>query len=339
MRAKAFVLAISLPLATMSVAQAQRVLGPMPSDAAPMSSPPAAGSAPAARSAAPSTPAPATRVADPTCKNPNAMGVSRVVEIDTTGGPGFGFEHFKVYDFLQPGEVVLTFDDGPWSTTPIVLKALEEECVKATFFSIGINAVTFPEILKQVAAAGHTIGSHTWTHQDLSKTRGSMQVKVGDGKREVRDYEPKDEIEKGISAVKIALADAGKEASFIRPPYLKQPPEVMAYFASRNLAVFSTDFDSFDFKFRKPEAVVKNFMEKLKKHGKGIALMHDVHPWTANAVKDILAQMKAGGYRIVLMKSKEPVQSLPEYDAMVLKELSPLAANARPMSSVIRTVE
>src|SRR5262245_18240296 len=48
------------------------------------------------------------------CSNPNALGVSRVVEIDTTGGPGFGFEHFKAHDFLREGEVVLTFDDGPW---------------------------------------------------------------------------------------------------------------------------------------------------------------------------------------------------------------------------------
>src|SRR5689334_20041375 len=101
MRAKAFVLAITLPLATVSVAQAQRVLGPMPSDPAPMSAPPAASSAPAATrpAAAPSPSAPATKVADPSCKNPNALGVSRVVEIDTTGGPGFGFEHFKMYDF------------------------------------------------------------------------------------------------------------------------------------------------------------------------------------------------------------------------------------------------
>ena len=44
--------------------------------------------------------------------NPDPLGVSRVVEIDTTGGPGFGFQHYKNYDFLQPKEVVLTFDDA-----------------------------------------------------------------------------------------------------------------------------------------------------------------------------------------------------------------------------------
>jgi peptidoglycan/xylan/chitin deacetylase (PgdA/CDA1 family) len=332
MSAKAYILAISLSLATLSVAQAQRILGPMPSDPAPVTAAPPPAMAPASISA----PA-AARAPDPTCKNPSAMGVSRVVEIDTTGGPGFGFQHFKMYDFLQPGEVVLTFDDGPWPTTPIVLRALAEECVKATFFSIGRNAVDYPDILKQVAAAGHTIGSHTWTHQDLSKTRGSMNV--GGGKREVRDYEPKEEIEKGMSAVRLAIGDAGFETPFFRFPSLKQPPELMTYLATRNVAIFSTDYDSFDFKVRKPEQVVASVMDRLNKHGKGIILMHDVHSWTANAVKDILAQMKAKGFKIVQLKAKERLQTLPEYDAMVIKEMNPATANARPMNSVIRTVQ
>ncbi len=336
MQAKAYILAISLSLAMGSAAQAQRILTPMSPEPAPMRAvaPPVA-AAPSAV-APPSIPAPMARTPDRACTNPNAMGVSRVVEIDTTGGPGFGFEHFKMYDFLQPGEVVLTFDDGPWPTTPIVLKALADECVKAIFFSVGINAMTYPEILKQVAAAGHTIGSHTWTHQDLSKTRGSMPI--GNGKREVRDYDPKEEVEKGMSAVKIAIGDTGQEAPFFRFPALRQPPEMMTYLGSRNVAIFSTDFNSFDFKYRKPEQVVQSVMEKLKKHGKGIVLMHDVHAWTAHAVKDVLAQMKANGFKVVHMKAREPLQTLPEYDEMIVKQMNPAAAHARPMSSVIRTI-
>ena len=90
--------------------------------------------------------------AAPGCANPNALGVSRVVEIDTTGGPGFGFEHFKAYDFLRDHEVVLTFDDGPWPhNTPAVLKALADQCTKALFFPIGKHASWHPELLKQVA--------------------------------------------------------------------------------------------------------------------------------------------------------------------------------------------
>ena len=64
-----------------------------------------------------------------------------MVEVDTTGGPGFGFEHFKQIDFLADKEVVLTFDDSPWPVnTPAVLKALADQCTKAVFFSIGKHA-------------------------------------------------------------------------------------------------------------------------------------------------------------------------------------------------------
>ena len=82
--------------------------------------------------------APPAVAAKPVCANPNALGVARTVEIDTTGGPGFGFEHYKAYDFLEPKEVVLTFDDGPQvNTTKAILDALADHCTKATFFSIG----------------------------------------------------------------------------------------------------------------------------------------------------------------------------------------------------------
>ena len=67
-------------------------------------------------------PAPAASTI-PQCDKPGGMGLARIVEIDTTGGPGFGFQHFKQYDFLHDKEVVLTFDDGPWPSTPAVLKA------------------------------------------------------------------------------------------------------------------------------------------------------------------------------------------------------------------------
>jgi peptidoglycan/xylan/chitin deacetylase (PgdA/CDA1 family) len=316
--AAAPIFAISLSLAAIVSAEAQRapnapVIPNRPAAAAPSSS----------------------VKSDATCNNPNALGVARVVEIDTTGGPGFGFEHFKQYDFLRDHEVVLTFDDGPWpGNTPAVLKALADQCTKALFFPIGVHAMWHPEILKQVAAAGHTIGSHTWSHQDLSKTRGRMPI--GNGKFEVRDFTPKDEIEKGISAVRAALGEP--PASFFRFPALRQPPEMLAYLAERNVGIFSTDMDSFDFKIRKPEQVVQSVMTKLKKNGKGIVLMHDFQHPTSLALPDLLAQLKAGGYKIVQVKSRDPLTTLPEYDDMVMKEMNPANVSARPIGSVVRTI-
>ena len=74
-----------------------------------------------------------------------------MVVIDTTGGPGFGFLQYKQFDFLTDKEVVLTFDDGPWPTTPAVLKALADECTKGLFFPVGKHTTYHPEILKQVS--------------------------------------------------------------------------------------------------------------------------------------------------------------------------------------------
>jgi hypothetical protein len=106
----------------------------------------------AAAPASTPAPAPAAVAAQPkaaACANPDALGVSRTVVIDTTGGPGFGFLQYKQFDFLTDHEVVLTFDDGPWPTTPTVLKALADECTKALFFPIGLHTTYHPEILKQ----------------------------------------------------------------------------------------------------------------------------------------------------------------------------------------------
>jgi len=269
------------------------------------------------------------------CSNPNALGVARVVEIDTTGGPGFGFEHFKSHDFLREGEVVLTFDDGPWpKNTPAVLAALAAHCTKAIFFPIGTHATYEPGILKQVAAAGHAVGSHTWCHQNLAKTKGHCQF---NGKTETVEYDPKDEIEKGISAVRWAVG--GPTAPYFRFPALSQPQELIDYLGKRNIAIFSADMDSFDFKMRKPEQVRQSVMAKLKKHGKGIVLMHDFQHATAEAAMDLLNDLKAGGYKVVFMKPKVPVTTIASYDEQILKlTKGPGGGDARPTSSVVRTI-
>jgi peptidoglycan/xylan/chitin deacetylase (PgdA/CDA1 family) len=266
----------------------------------------------------------ASAAAPAKCENPNALGVSRVVQIDTTGGPGFGFEHFKAYDFLRDKEVVLTFDDGPWpNNTPMVLKALADQCTKALFFPIGKHAGYRPDILKQVAAAGHTIGSHTWSHKDLTT---------------LTQDQAKEEFEKGVAAVSIALGNQ-PVGPFFRFPALRNPPEMVKYLGDRNVAIFSTDMDSFDFKMRKPEQVIKSVMAKLEKHGKGIILMHDFQQATAHAAADLLKQLKAGGYKVVQITGKTPIEPQKEYVDAVLKEMGGGLDEARPMSSVIKTIE
>lgn len=281
---------------------------------------------PAGPAAAPA-PAPAQVQQTTTCTNPNALGVSRVVEIDTTGGPGFGFDHFKQFDFLTDKEVVLTFDDGPWPVnTPAVLKALADECTKGLFFSVGKHATYHPEILRQVLAQGHTVGTHTWSHVNLNGKKMTEQM-------------AKDEVEKGISAVKWALGT--NPSPFFRFPQLQHNPAIVSYFGTRNVAMFSTDIDSFDFrKGATPEKIIETVMTRLEKLGKGIILMHDFQKHTGEALPALLARLKAGGYKVVQITAKTTLQTLPEYDEALMKEMKvPTAGTSmRPISSVVQTV-
>jgi peptidoglycan/xylan/chitin deacetylase (PgdA/CDA1 family) len=258
------------------------------------------------------------------CSNPDALGVSRVVEIDTTGGPGFGFAHFKQLDFLTEKEIVLTFDDGPWPVnTPSVLKSLADECTKAVFFPIGKHATYHPEILRQVAAAGHSVGAHTWSHANLNS-------------KKINEQQATEEIEKGFSAVKLALGTA--PSPFFRFPQLQHGPAAVAYLGSRNVAVFSCDVDSFDFRAKDATQIINSVMTKLQKSGKGIILMHDFQRHTAEALPLLLRRLKAGGYKVVHMKAKAPLQTVAEYDEMLAKEMKLPVASTRPVNNVVQTV-
>jgi len=277
--------------------------------------------------AAPGATPPAAAKPAVACANPNAMGVARVVEIDTSGGPGFGSQHFKTYDFLRDHEVALTFDDGPWPTnTQAVLKALADQCLRATFFPIGKHATYHPEILKLVVAAGHTIGSHTWSHADLEAVlkKGGQDAAV-------------EEIEKGASAVHM-MAGA-PTAPFFRFPDLRHPPEMLTYLGGRNIASFSTDIDSFDFKIKRPDELVKSLVGKLNKLGKGIILMHDFQKVTSIALPQILGELQKNGFKVVHMVPKDMLTTIPQYDEAVLKENKlPTLSENKPTESVVRTI-
>ncbi|MEI9901664.1 MAG: polysaccharide deacetylase family protein [Hyphomicrobium sp.] len=229
-----------------------------------------------------------------------------------------------MYDFLNPKEVVLTFDDGPLpNRTTAILAALNAECTKAIFFSVGKVASGYPDILHDVAKAGHTIGAHTMDHKDLSK---------------MPFEDAKADIEKSFSVIHRAVG--GPTARSSASPFLRHSPETLKYLADRNVAVFSTDIDSFDFKGGKADALIKRIMANLEKRGKGIILMHDIQPHTAQAMPELLKQLKAGGYKVVQMVSKAPIQTLPEFDELIAKDMQgmPTALSDRPITSVVKTI-
>src|ERR1700753_3911407 len=106
------------------------------------------------------------------CPRKDALGTWRTMAVDAANTPRVGIKNFPQTLPLGDHEVVLTFDDGPWPpTTPKVLAALAQECVHATFFLIGKPASEHAELVRRIAAEGHTIGTHSWTHPSLMRIK------------------------------------------------------------------------------------------------------------------------------------------------------------------------
>lgn len=216
--------------------------------------------------------------------NPDALGVARVLELDTTAGPLLGTLQYEHSLELAPKEVVLTFDDGPNDRTTLrVLAALKRECAKAIFFPVGIMARHYPEVLQAVAEQGHTIGAHTWSHPNnlgrLAVARAQQQI------------------EKGFEAVDEAL---DKEiAPFFRFPGLNDSGALRSFAAKRGYAVFSTDISSDDWLAIGSATIVRRTMARLRRQGRGIILFHDTKSTTAAALPQLLRIMKDEGYKLV----------------------------------------
>jgi peptidoglycan/xylan/chitin deacetylase (PgdA/CDA1 family) len=193
---------------------------------------------------------------------------------------------------LYPGEVVLTFDDGPRAgKTSQVLTTLDEFGVKATFLMLGSAAQANPKLAQQVALEGHTVGSHTFSHVDL----GTLSPQ-----------EALDEIAKGERAVSLALAGAGRSLSpFFRFPYLSQDGFLRTNLTQGGVVVLDVTIDSKDYYKDTPGKVAARTLARLDARGSGVILFHDIHQRTVDMLPDFLAQLKDRGYSVVRLVAKD----------------------------------
>ena len=84
--------------------------------------------------------------------------------------------------------------------------------------------------------------------------------------------------------------------------------------------------------------MIKSVMTKLEKHGKGIILMHDFQHATAEAMPELIHQLKTGGYKVVHIVPRGQLTTLPKYDEMVTHHDKLSSNNTRPENSVLRTI-
>ena len=243
------------------------------------------------------------------CSNPDALGVSRVVEIDTSRGRLYGsITTFPSYEVLRDKEVILTFDDGPYpGLTQEVLNALDQECTLATFFVVGQMAANMPSMVRAVIARGHTVGTHTMNHP-LGVRRMPLEA-------------VKQEIDQGFAAANKAAP--GLIAPFFRFPGLGDNADTLAYLQSKGISTFTVDVISNDSFIRDPEKVVKRTMNILAQRGKGIILMHDIKASTARGLPLLLSELKRNGYKVVHVRPKAPFTPGKMPVPMIAKKTAP----------------
>lgn len=187
---------------------------------------------------------------------------------------------------LRYHEVVLTFDDGPMpGRTENILRVLDNAGVKATFMMVGQMARSYPALVREVAAHGHAIGTHTQNHANLANMSAAGAEAQIDG---------------GVKSVSAALVPSMHSvAPFFRFPYLASTAALRRQLAARGIVVIDADIDSKDYFQSTSDQVRKRTMSSIEQRGSGIILMHDIHPRTARMLPQLLADLGAKGYKVV----------------------------------------
>ncbi|MCW6509100.1 polysaccharide deacetylase family protein [Lichenifustis flavocetrariae] len=222
----------------------------------------------------------------------NTLGVSRVVTIGDQTALDLGLKTYPETLALADHEVVLTFDDGPVrATTPRVLAALAKECVHATFFLIGRNAAAEPSLVRQELAEGHTVGSHSFSHPDITL-------------RGLTDAAARADIDQGIRAVNKAgygSDDTTPRVPFFRYPGFADTAALDQWLASRHITVFGADLWASDWVPMTPARELALLMSRLEAAGRGIILLHDARAQTADMLPAFLARLRDEHFHLVHM--------------------------------------
>lgn len=176
--------------------------------------------------------------------------------------------------------VALTFDDGPSSYTPHVLRLLRRAHARATFFVVGSRAAALPELVRAESLLG-AVGNHTWTHPRL------VSLARRDLIRQLL-----------LTQAAIVRATGGVRPILFRPPYgVGTPAETAAVHALRLVDV-RWSVDSLDSRpGANARSVVRNVLAGLRPGA--IVLLHDIHPWTVAALPRILRAVRRHGLRPV----------------------------------------
>ncbi|MCM1268031.1 MAG: polysaccharide deacetylase family protein [Bacteroidales bacterium] len=174
-------------------------------------------------------------------------------------------------------KIALTFDDGPDPVyTPQLLDGLKEREAKATFFLMGKQAESYPELVKRIREEGHLIGNHTYSHLQLNKNnREAFKAEL-------------------VKTNELLLEITGEETAFVRPPYGSWDKELETELTM--LPVLWT-IDPLDWCSDNVQGIVKKVTDRAEENA--IILMHDAYPSSVTAALEIVDLLEKQGYEFV----------------------------------------
>jgi peptidoglycan/xylan/chitin deacetylase (PgdA/CDA1 family) len=177
-----------------------------------------------------------------------------------------------------------------------VLAALDKECTRATFFLIGREAAAQAALVKDMAARGHTIAHHSYSHPNMSHVTHDAALR---------------DIDRGFAADEAALH--GRETGvpsvpFFRFPYFESTPALLDDLQKRRIAVFGADFWASDWNPMTPAEQLQLIVSRLEEARRGIILFHDTKGQTAAMLPDFLRYLRTHDYRVVHLVPAQPSQ-------------------------------
>lgn len=173
----------------------------------------------------------------------------------------------------QGNAVALTFDDGPSpASTPLLLDLLARYRLPATFFVVGAQAARYPELLTQIIAAGHTVGNHSWQHDNFLMLRGSTTMR------------------QDIHATQEICKRSGIEPLVFRPPVGITAPRLGAVLAEQGLVTVNYSCRAMDRGNRNIDNLAEKIISRLRPGD--IILLHDLPVSDSSRQNDWLKELE-----------------------------------------------
>jgi peptidoglycan/xylan/chitin deacetylase (PgdA/CDA1 family) len=194
-----------------------------------------------------------------------------------------------LHRLADPKQLALTFDDGPNDPHTLhLLDVLARHDVKATFFLIGKHVAAKPEIARRIAAAGHTMGNHTYTHPNLAFcSEARIRQELSDCKKILQDT-------------------IGDHSTLFRPPFGARRPTVLKIAREVGLMPVMWSVTCYDWKPTTADRVERHAARQISNgniillHDGGHSLMGADRAHTVAATERMITRFRTEGYSFAL---------------------------------------